>query len=90
MQIGDVLKYKLSQSDVQRIVAQRSLVMGRTTAVGNPHMVGQVVPLIVVVIWPNEGGPLSDGVNGQLVLDGPDSLWVTSVLEGDEPGQWRA
>lgn len=29
------------------------------------------------------------GVNGQVFLDGNDVLWVTSVVQGDKPGQWH-
>lgn len=28
------------------------------------------------------------GINGQVFLDGNDTLWVTSADEGTEPGQW--
>lgn len=33
--------------------------------------------------------PLSSyGINGQAVLDGNDSLWITSAPQGDFPGAW--
>ncbi|KKK65507.1 hypothetical protein LCGC14_2973460, partial [marine sediment metagenome] len=38
----------------------------------------------------DEFGPGYQGVNGQAFLDGNDSLWVTSVQEGYESGQWEA
>lgn len=28
------------------------------------------------------------GINGQLILDGNDTLWITSAPEGDFPGCW--
>ena len=30
-----------------------------------------------------------NGVNGQVFLDGDDSLWVTSIKEGTESGTWE-
>ena len=39
-------------------------------------------------ISPKEHGPDFDGVNGQVFLDGNDSLWVTSAKEGTTPGTW--
>jgi hypothetical protein len=58
--------------------------------VGNPINWGERVPMIITQVWPNEFGPNHHGVNGQAFLDGSDSLWVTSVEEGDQPGQWEA
>lgn len=56
--------------------------------IGNPVSGGEVVPMIVTQVWPNEFGPDRPGVNGQAFLDGSDSLWVASVEEGDGAGQW--
>ena len=50
---------------------------------------GELVPMIVVKVWPNEFGN-KPGVNGQLIVDSPKGmLWVTSKAEGTEPGTWR-
>jgi hypothetical protein len=44
---------------------------------------GTVCPMIVTRAW-------ADGVvNGQVLLDGSDSLWATSVDRGNGPGQWQ-
>jgi hypothetical protein len=61
---------------------------GAQAHVGNPAKEGDVVPLIVVRVWPDEGGPGIPGVNGQAILDGNDTLWVTSAHEGTTPGTW--
>lgn len=61
---------------------------GAQAHIGNPVSVGAIVPLIVVVVWPNEFGHGIPGVNGQALLDGNDALWVTSAKEGTEPGTW--
>ena len=50
--------------------------------IGNTARGGALVPLVVVQVWPD------DLVNGQAILDGNDSLWVTAVKQGHMPGQW--
>lgn len=87
--IGRILHYRLTADDVKRIEEVHLVNWTPGKVVGNPHQEGQVLPLIVAVVWPNEYGPDFDGVNGQVVLDGALSLWVTSVKEGTEPGMWQ-
>lgn len=81
---GRILHYQLDAEDVQLIRDQRPV----GERVGNPVEVGDVVPLIVVKVWPNEFGEGVPGANGQAFLDGFDGLWVTSAREGTEPGTW--
>jgi len=50
---------------------------------GNEHRQGDLVPMVIVREW----GP--GLVNGRVLLDGHGSLWVTSVHEGLELGQWH-
>lgn len=66
---------------------------GAQRHVGNHASEGQVLPLIVTAVWEKEyagnaylafheaGSKYESafGVNGQVLLDGNDSLWVTSV-----------
>lgn len=61
---------------------------GAQAHIGNRASAGDVVPLIVVRVWPNEYGEGIPGVNGQALLDGNDVLWVMSAKEGTEPGTW--
>lgn len=84
---GDVVLYKLSEMDVARIKEQRSVVVGRWS--WNDVCVGEVLPLLAVKVWANEWGEGIPGINGQVMLDGPDSLWVTSVGPGEGLGQWK-
>lgn len=49
---------------------------------GNQMQAGDILPLVIVKVWPT--GP----INGQVLLDGNDNIWVTSVTEGDEEGHW--
>lgn len=81
--IGTILLYRLAQHDVNCISRQAPV-----TAGNNPHSTGQQLPLIVCRVFPDEFGTDKPGVNGQVFLDGRDSLWVTSVGEGEGEGQW--
>lgn len=54
---------------------------------GNSVTSGDIFPLLITKIWsasPDETTP----VNGQVFLDGDDSLWVTSATQGELAGQW--
>lgn len=62
--------------------------LGAQAHIGNSAYAGQIVPLLIVQVWPNEYGPDFDGVNGQAFMDGNDVLWITSAREGSEQGQW--
>jgi hypothetical protein len=61
---------------------------GAQAHIGNTAAAGDVVPLVVVRVWPHKFGQDVPGVNGQAFLDGNDTLWVTSAKEGTEPGTW--
>lgn len=79
---GDAAKMNARYDDAQRNVdAMRADRPGFQAHAGNHVVAGEAVPMIIVKVWP-------DSVNGQALLDGNDSLWVTSVHEGDGPGKW--
>lgn len=61
---------------------------GAQAHIGNSAHEGDVVPLLIVRVWPNEYGHDVPGVNGQAMLDGNDALWITGAREGTEPGTW--
>lgn len=84
--IGRIVIYCLTDGDADGIQLQRNRIPGR---VFNSASAGDYLPMIIVRVWPGEYGPDVPGVNGQVFLDGGDTLWVTSVGEGDEPGQWH-
>lgn len=75
---GRVVLYQLSQRDAEQIEFDRNQ---RTGAPGNTPRAGDIVPAIVVRVWP-------DGINAKAVLDGADSLWLTSRKQGTTPGTW--
>ncbi|WP_088320288.1 hypothetical protein [Kineosporia sp. R_H_3] len=95
--IGRLVHYTLTAEDAEainkrRADAQANLAkvredsIGYVLHVGNIAVAGQVYPMLIVRVW----GDLPDScVNGQVFLDGTDSLWVTSVGQGDGPRHWR-
>lgn len=55
--------------------------------VGNHVSGGDTVAMVVTNVGVWDGVP---AINGQVFLDGSDSLWVVGTVEGDDPGQWQA
>lgn len=101
--IGRIVHFKLTAEQATQINRRRtngSSIAARMKAeppawpagaqahIGNSASEGDIVPLTIVRVWPNEFGEGVPGVNGQAALDGNDVLWVTSAREGTEPGQW--
>ena len=62
---------------------------GAQAHAGNSTHAGQVLPMLIVRVWPDEFGPGVPGVNGQVFLDGQDQHWVCSAAEGEGQGQWH-
>lgn len=57
---------------------------GAQVHVGNSVNAGDVYPLIITRVWgPNE----NSAFNGQLMLDGNDTFWVTSTSIGEGEGK---
>jgi len=91
--IGRIVHYRLTEEEAlatdkrredarqQREQMQRTR-PGFQAHIGNQLTGGEIVPMMITYI------PPANGVNGQVLLDGSDSLWVTSVKEGDGPGEW--
>ena len=79
--VGRIVHYRLASHDLPAINAR---IPGQS---GNPHAEGDVVPMLICRVWAPEPTE-STVVNGQAFVDGNYSLWVTSRLQGDQPGQW--
>lgn len=91
--IGRVVHYKLSEQDAAAINARRkgaqnlngagvtlaSQDLGAQIHSGNAVEAGDVYPMIITRAW---GDQPTSAVNGQVLLDGNDTLWVTSVSLG--------
>ena len=93
--VGRIVHYRLSEQDAVAINRRRAAdtrsaawPVGAQAHVGNSVGAGEVVPLIVVRVWPDEYGPGVPGINGQAILDGNDALWVLSAKEGADLGTW--
>lgn len=56
-----------------------------TGHVGNTVRAGDEYPAMVVRDW----NSAADTVNLKVLLDGDDTHWATSGIQGDEPGQWH-
>jgi hypothetical protein len=82
--VGRIVNYTLTANDATRINKRRfdadiSLIAnaGAQAHTGNTMHEGDILPMIVVRVWQNEL------VNGQVFLDGNDTLWVMSVPKAD-------
>lgn len=91
--VGRVVSYRLSEGDVGVIRRKRRAAADYrrshptvSSAVqlhgGNSPVVGDVCAAVVVRVWSQAA------INLQVLLDGEDTLWVTSVGQGDGPRQW--
>jgi len=89
--LGRIVQYTLTEYDAQAINkrrddARKSLVAetnsGTMVHVGNPVIAGDKFPLVITRVWDE------NSVNGQVLLDGNDSLWVTSATQGENERQW--
>jgi hypothetical protein len=97
--IGRIVHYKLSEQDAQEINRRRAdyhrfmasghkdswVATGHVGHVGNHVRAGEVYPAMVVRTWEGVNYP---GVNLQVTLDGNDTYWATSRVEGEQPGEW--
>ena len=82
--IGKTVIYRLSVTDTAKINEYADSGGNRNCSFVRT---GDEVPLIITKVGRIEWG--LPGINGQIILDGNFSLWVTSVREGTEPGQWH-
>ena len=94
--IGSIVIYTLTPTDAQQVDDRRKhqVSIGGTVpragdslrSTGNTPRAGDTCPAVVVRVFPG-----ADVVNLQVLLDGDDTLWRTSVHEGlsTEQGTWR-
>jgi len=96
--IGRIVHYRLGAGDADTINGRRNDAMrslrallrdGAVLHVGNQVKAGDVYPMMIVRVWAEEPTE-STAVQGQVFLDGDDTLWVSSRQQGDGEGQWSA
>jgi len=93
--VGRIVLYKLSDHDELAINKRRddyraflrnrragSEDTGYVAHVGNQVRAGDEYPAVVVRAWPGQGANL------QVLLDGNDTYWATSRIEGLAPNTW--
>jgi len=78
--LGRIVLYTLDEQDAQQVQHAR---LASTTAGANTAAAGSTFPAIVVKAWEDP-----DELNLQVFLDGPDTLWVTSIPLGTGPRSW--
>jgi hypothetical protein len=94
---GRIVHYVLTNDEAQVINQRRAKMQldspdqDKNLPVGNTVLAGDHMPMIITAVFPNYDGPGKTAVNGQVFLDGNDSLWVTSRLfsERDAVGSWH-
>ena len=90
---GRIVLYTLAEDDAKRINKRRDDAIasahehkvnpeasGKQVHIGNIAREGDVYPMIIVRTW---GATPTSAVNGQVLLDGNDTLWITSVTVGE-------
>lgn len=92
---GRIVEYTLTETDAEQVNKRRidartsdtaSLNSGAVVHHGNSVASGETYPLVITRAW---GATEISAVNGQVLLDGNDTLWVTSVTQGDGVRCWR-
>ena len=90
--IGRIVHYTITATDAEQINRRRADARNASSAhaktgymvhIGNKAEPGDVYPLLITRVWQ------SQLVNGQLFLDGNDTLWVTSAHEGEGERTWQ-
>ena len=99
--LGRIVHYTLTDGDATAVTKRRNDAAanravhpdednGYIAHVGNAVSGGDVYPLIITRVWAFPDRVTEESqINGQVLLDGNDCLWVTSAGQGDQPGQWR-
>lgn len=96
--IGRIVLYCLGDHDAEAVNRRRvqgaghgeSWPAGAQAHFGNSVKPGDEYPMIVSRVWENYySASGTHAVNGQVFLDGNDTLWVTSANEGTGPCTWR-
>jgi hypothetical protein len=86
-QLIQVNRRRTTGQSIAKRILEGKWPLGAQAHIGNNANTNRL-PMIITAVWPDEFGSSNPGVNGQVFLDGNDTLWVTSAREGNGPGQW--
>lgn len=99
LSIGRIVHYMLTRDDAAAINKRRADArnnhkirnnygLGSQVHFGTEHVYGQRLPMIVTKAWQRTGDDKKEiwFANGQVFLDGNDTLFVQGVVIGDQPG----
>ena len=78
--VGRTVHYRLSADDAETIKSRRKAAYSDLS--GGTVKTGDVCPMVIVRVW---GETTDCAVNGHVLLDGFDTLWVSSVVCGEGP-----
>ena len=88
---GRIVNVVMSE-DLARRANRGRTEAGHATKTGNTVREGDVLPMIIVKVWNDTPDAM---LNGQIFLDGNDTLWASSINHNDsaaasrEPGTWE-
>lgn len=84
--IGRIVHYVMSEADCS--VIRHEVLQGHIAPRGiNLPQPGDILPLVICRVWNPELYDGKESINGQVLLDGPCSHWVTSVHPCHEIGK---
>jgi hypothetical protein len=78
---NQVVNYKLDAFDVEDIKKRR--LEHPDLFEGNKPREGDILPMVITGVWGDAC------VNGQVFLDGNDSIWKRSIQQGNAEGNWN-
>ena len=79
---GPAIAERIKNNSIENISLQRWPI-GAQAHIGNSVTPGEVYPMVITRVWSDTT------VNGQVLLDGNDTLWATSATEGAGPHEWH-
>ena len=86
VEVGDIVLYRLSHADALRVVHQRMRCTYDLFG-GKDVNAGDIAPMVVTTVEPEADGRILR-LNGHVLLDGNDSLWVAHATFGAGDGSW--
>ena len=80
---GEINRRRTNSKSVRERIGRERWPEGAQAHIGAEALVGEEFPMVIVRV----NNPAD--VNGQVLLDGNDTLWVKYVKEGPDVGAWH-